>query len=196
MAIENMMFKYGYDDGSTPAEVRNVRQSVFDYMFKYGNPVVIKRIYNTDDVAAGITEWDSTFDDVYEQSSTVGPNLGFSAGWNDGYFTYMTLGDGNIPIDDDSPNRTGSFKLFVTSGVAPWVPSIQDGDIIITTRVELSQNNAITITGTGDRFRVQKVFPVPLRAELNRGYMNSETNYVENSDIIVSQNFELIAVQL
>jgi hypothetical protein len=194
MAIENMMFKYGYDDGSTPAEVRNVRQSVFDYMFKYGNPVVIKRIYNTDDVAAGITEWDSTFDDVYEQSSTVGPNLGFSAGWNDGYFTYMTLGDGNIPIDDDSPNRTGSFKLFVTSGVAPWVPSIQDGDIIITTRVELSQNNAITITGTGDRFRVQKVFPVPLRAELNRGYMNSETNYVENSDIIVSQNFESVRI--
>lgn len=194
MPIENMMFKYGYDDGSTPAEVRNVRQSVFDYMFRYGNPVVIKRIYNTDDVAEGRTEWDSTFDDVYEQSSTVGPNLGFSAGWSDGYFTYITLGDGNIMIDDDSPNRTGSFKLFVTSGVAPWVPLIQDGDLIITTRIELDANNGITVTGTGDRFRIQKVFLVPVRAELNRGYMNSETNYVENSDIIVSQNFEAVRI--
>jgi len=194
MPIENMMFKYGYDDGSTPAEVKNVRQSVFDYMFRYGNPVVIKRIYNTDDVAEGKTEWDSTFDDVYEQSSTVGPNLGFSAGWSDGYFTYITLGDGNIMIDDDSPNRTGSFKLFVTSGVAPWVPLIQDGDLIITTRIELNSNNAITITGTGDRFRIQKVFLAPLRAELNRGYMNSETNYVENEDIIVSQNFEAVRI--
>ena len=65
-----MMFKYSYDDNSTPAEVRNVRQSVFDYTFRYGNPVVIKRIYNTDDIAVGKTAWDSTFDDVYEQSST------------------------------------------------------------------------------------------------------------------------------
>lgn len=195
MPIENVMFKYGYDDGSTPAEVKNVRQSVFDYMFRYGNPVVIKRIYNTDDVAVGRTEWDSTFDDVYEQSSTVGPNLGFSAGWSDGYFTYITLGDGNMMIDDDSPNRTGSFKLFVTSGVAPWMPFIQDGDLIITTRISLpNPTGPITITGTGDRFRVQKVFPVPLRAELNRGYMNSETNYVENSDIIVSQNFEAVRI--
>ena len=195
MPIENMMFKYGYDDGSTPSEVKNIRQSVFDYMFKFGNPVVIKRIYNTDDVARGRTEWDSTFDDVYEQSSTVGPNIGFSAGWSDGYFTYITLGDGNMMIDDDSPNRTGSFKMFVTSGVAPWVPFIQDGDLIISVRIESpSPTGPITITGTGDRYRVQKVFPVPLRAELNRGYMNSETNYIENTDIVVSQNFEAVRI--
>jgi len=195
MPIENMMFKYGYDDNSTPAEVKNVRQSVFDYMFRYGNPVVIKRLYNTDDVASGVTDWDATFDDVYEQSSTVGNNLGFSAGWSEGFFTYITLGDGNIMIDDDTPNRPGSFKLFVTSGVAPWNPLIQDGDIIITTRIELDPETfAIKITGTGDRYRVQKVFLVPLRAELNRGYMNSETNYVENLDILVSQNFESVRI--
>ena len=115
MAIENMMFKYGYDDGTTPSEVKNLRQSVFDYTFRYGNPVVIKRIYNTDDVAVGRTAWDTTFDDVYEQSSTIGENYGFSAGWSDGYFTYITLGDGNMMIDDDTPNRTGTFKTFVTS---------------------------------------------------------------------------------
>lgn len=194
MAIENMMFKYGYDDGSTPSDVKNIRQSVFDYVWRYGNPVVIKRIYNTDDVAKGTTAWDATFDDVYEQSSTIGSNLGFSAGWSDGFFTYITLGDGNMMVDDDTPNRTGAFKLFVTSGVAPWNPFIQDGDLIISTRIELDANNKITITGTGDRYRVQKVFPVPLRAETNRNYMNSETNYVENSDIIVSQNFEAVRI--
>ena len=195
MPIENVMFKYGYDDNSTPAEVKNVRQSVFDYMFRYGNPVVIKRIYNTDDVAQGRTAWDETFDDVYEQSSTIGDNLGFSAGWSEGYFTYITLGDGNMLIDDDTPNRTGSYKVFVTSGVAPWLPSIQDGDLIISTRIESpTPTGPITITGTGDRYRVQKVFLVPLRAELNRGYMNSETNYVENPDIVVSQNFEAVRI--
>lgn len=194
MAIENMMFKYGYDDGSTPADVKNLRQSVFDYVWRYGNPVVIKRIYNTDDVSKGTTAWDATFDDVYEQSSTIGNNLGFSAGWSDGFFTYITLGDGNMMVDDDTPNRTGTFKIFVTSGVAPWNPFIQDGDLIISTRIELDANNKITITGTGDRYRVQKVFPVPLRAETNRSYMNSETNYVENSDIIVSQNFEAVRI--
>lgn len=195
MPIENVMFKYGYDDNSTPAEVKNVRQSVFDYMFRYGNPVVIKRIYNTDDVAQGRTAWDETFDDVYEQSSTIGDNLGFSAGWSEGYFTYITLGDGNMLIDDDTPNRTGSYKMFVTSGVAPWLPSIQDGDLIISTRIESpTPTGPITITGTGDRYRVQKVFLVPLRAELNRGYMNSETNYVENPDIVVSQNFEAVRI--
>lgn len=195
MAIENMMFKYGYDDNSSPAEVKNVRQSVFDYMFRYGSPVVIKRIYNTDDVARGTTDWDVTFDDVYEQSSTIGPNLGFSAGWSEGFFTYITLGDGNMMVDDDTPNRTGSFKMFVTSGVAPWTPFIQDGDLIISTRIELDPVTfSIKITGVGDRYRVQKVFPVPLRAELNRRYMNSETNYVENPDIIVSQNFEAVRI--
>lgn len=195
MPIENVMFKYGYDDGSTPAEVQNARQSVFEYMLRYGSPVVIKRIYNTDDVAYGRTEWDETFDDVYEQSSTVGQNLGFSAGWSDGYFTYMMLGDGNVMIDDDTPNRTGSFKMFVTSGVAPWFPFVQDGDLIITTRIEAATpTSPITITGTGDRYRIQKVFPVPLRSELNRGYMNSETNYVENIDIVVSQNFEAVRI--
>ena len=194
MAIENMMFKYGYDDNSTPAEVKNIRQSVFDYMYRFGSPVVIKRIYNTDDVAEGRTEWDSTFDDVYEQSSTVGPYFGFEAGWSEGYFTYITLGDGSAMVDDNTPNRTGAFKIFVTSGVAPWAPFIQDGDMIITTRVEYNSEGAITVTGLGDRYRVQKVYPVPLRAELNRGYMNSETNYVENSDLIVSQNFEAVRI--
>lgn len=195
MAIENMMFKYGYDDGSTPADVKNLRQSVFDYVWRYGNPVVIKRIYNTDDVSKGTTAWDATFDDVYEQSSTIGNNLGFSAGWSDGFFTYITLGDGNMMVDDDTPNRTGTFKLFVTSGVAPWNPFIQDGDLIISTRIEYNhETKTVVVTGTGDRYRVQKVFPVPLRAETNRNYMNSETNYVENSDIIVSQNFEAVRI--
>jgi len=194
MAIENMMFKYGYDDGTTPSELKNLRQSVFDYTFRYGNPVVIKRIYNTDDVAKGKTNWDETFDDVYEQSSTIGSNYGFSAGWSDGYFTYITLGDGNMMIDDDTPNRAGTFKMFVTSGVAPWTPALQDGDLIISTRIELNANNQVTITGTGDRYRIQKVFLVPLRSELNRGYMNSETNYVENQDIMVSQNFEAVRI--
>lgn len=193
MAIENMMFKYGYDDGSTPADVKNMRQSVFDYTFRYGNPVVIKRIYNTDDVARGTTEWDVTFDDVYEQSSTIGPNLGFSAGWDDGFFTYITLGDGSVMIDDDTPNRTGTYKTFVTTGVAPWNPIIQDGDLIISVRIS-TENNTITITGTGDRYRVQKVFLVPLRAETNRHYMNSETNYVENPDTMMCQNFEAVRI--
>jgi hypothetical protein len=195
MAIENQMFKYGYDDGSTPSDLKNIRQSVFDYTFRYGNPVVIKRIYNTDDVAVGTTDWDATFDDVYEQSSTIGSNLGFSAGWNEGFFTYITLGDGGSMVDDDTPNRTGSYKIFVTSGVAPWTPFIQDGDLIITVRIDLPDpKGPITITGTGDRYRVQKVYPVPLRAETNRGYMNSETNFIENKDLIVSQNFEAVRI--
>jgi hypothetical protein len=193
--IENMMFKYGYDDESTPADLQNVRHSVFDYLYRYGQPAVIKRLYNTDDVAEGRTQWDTTFDDVYEQSSTIGPNLGFSAGWSAGFFTYIVLGDGSSMVDDDTPNRTGSYKMFVTSGVAPWNPFIQDGDLIISTRVDYNQeNNSVTITGTGDRYRVQKVFPVPMRAETNRQYMNSETNYVENTDIIVCQNFEAVRI--
>lgn len=201
MSIENMMFKYGYDDLSTPADVRNIRQSVFDYVFRYGQPVVIKRIYNTDDDALSqqktppVLLSDSTYDDIYAQSSTVGANLGFTFGWNEGVFTYLTLGDGSSMVDDDTPNRPGSYKVFVTPGVAPWEPFIQDGDMIITVRIEMpSPTGPITITGTGDRYRVQKVFPVPLRAETNRGYMNSETNYVENSDIIVSQNFEAVRI--
>jgi hypothetical protein len=193
MAIENVMFKYGYDDDSTPADLQNLRRSLFDYTFRYGQPVVIKRLYNTDDVAVGRTNWDATFDDVYEQSSTVGNNLGFSAGWNEGFFTYITLGDGTSMVDDDTPNRTGSYKIFVTPGIAPWTPFIQDGDMIITVRIEMaSPTSTITITGTGDRYRVQKVYPVPLRAETNRRYMNSETNYIENKDLIVSQNFEAV----
>jgi hypothetical protein len=201
MAIENVMFKYGYDDGSTPGDVRNVRQSVFDYVYRFGQPVVIKRIYNTDEDARSrqktppISLTDNTYDDVYEQSSTVGSNLGFPYGWDDGFFTYITLGDGSSMVDDDTPNRTGTYKVFVTPGVAPWNPFIQDGDMIISTRIEYnSDNNSVTITGTGDRYRVQKVFPIPLRAETNRGYMNSETNYVENSDIVVCQNFEAVRI--
>ena len=195
MAIENVMFKYGYDDDSTPADVQNVRHSFFDYAFRYGQPVVIKRMYNTDDVAYGRTNWDATFDDVYEQSSTIGNNLGYHAGWSEGMFTYIVLGDGGSMIDDDTPNRPGTYKIFVTPAVAPWTPFIQDGDLIITVRTQMdSPTGAITITGTGDRYRAQKTYPVPMRAETNRMYMNSETNYIENRDIVVSQNFEAVRI--
>jgi hypothetical protein len=199
MAIENMMFRYGDVEGTAPSDVTNTRQYVFDYMYRYGQPVIVKRIYNTDDVALERAEWDETFDDVYEQSSTIGSNLGFSAGWGKAYFTYMALGDGNQMVDDETPNRTGVFKLFQTTGVAPWNPLVQDGDMIITVRVQVEPSTGVlSILGEGDRFRAQAVYPVPLRAELNRPYMNDGTtqtrSWIENLDILVCQNFEAVRI--
>lgn len=194
MAITDYTFVYGYDDNSTPADLMNIRRSNFEFAYRFGNPVLIKRIFNTDDVAKGNATWDETYDSVYGQGSTQGTDLGLGAGFNDGGFTYVTFGD--ALVDDDTPNRPGAFKQFVTTIVAPWIPFIADGDLIITCFVtqDPSDPKQFTITGTGDRFRVQKVVPVTIRSDKYRTYMNTQTEFIENLDIIVCQNVEAVRI--
>lgn len=196
MAINNYTGVYGYQDDSTPHDLAMMRRHVWEYMYSFGQPVIHRRIYNQDDVVLGSASWDATYDDVYEQGlSWSGSDKGVGAGFGPPSLIYITLGD--VVIDDNTPNRTGAFKIFQPNMSAPWVPQISDGDLIIQVVVEYEQDGSVTITGTGDRFQVQQVQPVTLRSiQASRtaygGYADTQPNYIENLDVIVCQNMQAV----
>jgi hypothetical protein len=189
MAIINLSATYG--EPGDPQDVVQLRREVFDYARLYGMPVVIKRAFGIDDVGLGLKERDNRWQDVYGQSSILGTGFGtgVEGGFSeDGNFTFITLDE--TTVDDESPDREGSYFSLITSGHAPWTPLISDGDLIILVEASIDNLGNVTITSTGDRFRVQKVLPVHMR-----GYPSIQRQHLtfyKNSIVLVSQNFEAV----
>lgn len=194
MAVKNYTNIFNYSDDSLPNDLAIMRKHVWEYLYTFGQPVVITRVYNQDEVTQGTASWDITYDDVYSQGLTFsGQDLGAGAGFGPSSLTYAVFGD--TVIDDQTPNRQGTFKQFIPNMVAPWLPIISDGDLIIQVTTELVGSD-IQVTGTGDRFQVQQVQPVPLRSLFREysGYMESNYNYLENTDILTCQNMQAVRI--
>ena len=189
MPIENLSFTYS--DGTTPQDLRLMRREVLEYHRAYGMPVVIKHAFKSDDVALGQATRDDTWDDVYSQGSIkgTGHGTGITGGYSDGAFTYITLSD--TQIDVQSPDQEGLYKTLQPSGTAPWVPLIQDGDMIILVAVA-DVSDQVQITSEGDRFIVQSVQPVTLRGYV--AYQKAVTDYEQGLGHMVSQNFQAIRI--
>lgn len=192
MSVINYSKIFNYQDNSLRNDLAMMRRHVWEYLYTFGQPVIISRVYNQDEVTQGTASWDTTFDDVYGQGlSWSGQDLGSGAGFGPSSFTYVVFGD--VVIDDQTPNRQGTFMQFLPNMVAPWLPQISDGDLIIQVTTE-NVGDDIQITGTGDRFQVQQVQPVPLRSMFRQysGYMEQRYDYLENTDVLVCQNMQSV----
>lgn len=195
MAIKNYTGIFNYNDNSLRNDLAVMRRHVWEYLYTFGQPALISRVYNQDDVTDGVAHWDTTYDDTYGQGLTFsGQDLGAGAGFGPTYLTYIVFGE--AVIDDNTPNRQGAFMQFLPNMCAPWVPQISDGDLIIQVTLQRLGNGDVEITGTGDRFQVQQVQPIPLRSLYNmyNPYMERNPDYLENTDILVQQNMQAVRI--
>jgi hypothetical protein len=189
MAIINLSETYG--NVGDPQDLVFLRRQVFDYARLYGMPVIIKKEHNIDDVGNNLVERDNRWQDVYGQSSVTGTGFGtgIEGGFSDdGTFTFITLDE--TMVDEQTPDREGAYRALITSGHAPWTPTLYDGDLIILVEVTINEDDTVTITETGDRFRIQKVLPVHMR-----GYpavQRQNYTFYKNPIALVSQNFEAV----
>jgi hypothetical protein len=80
---------------------------------------------------------------------------------------------------------------------APWAPQIKDGDLIISIVCHFDAEDNLVVDGTGDRYMVQNVTPVTMRAlfRQNSPYMERDYNYAENTDVIVQQNMQAVRLE-
>lgn len=148
---------------STPHEVKNLRQSTWQYHRQYGMPVIHKHRFNLRDVKNGIAQTcPYHFDVAYEQDMTNCPfcfGTGILGGYADGVIAWMTfsdaaqtnirIGQGGILLFDREPQLT-----------APWLPELGNGDLIITADFEA---DTFTIEEERDRFVLKEVEPVTMR---------------------------------
>lgn len=65
---------------NVPQDVKRRRRQVFDAMHRLGTPVIIKHMFNDDDVEAGIAERSPNYQSAYGQSRTADP-LSFGIGY-------------------------------------------------------------------------------------------------------------------
>ena len=186
---------YNYIDNSLPNDLATQRRHCWEYMYTMGQPVVIRTVFDQDELQVSGASADPTFDDVYGQGMTwASTDKGQPFGFGSAIFTYIVLGD--ALVDDQTPNKTGEFKIMMPSMVAPWTPHIKDGDLIISVDVSFS-GGTVVINGTGDRYQVQQVEPVTMRAlfRQNSPYLERNYNYIENTDIIVQQNMQAVRLE-
>lgn len=67
-------------NANVPQDVKRRRHQVYDVMRRLGTPVLIKHMFNIDDVAAGIASASPSFDDVYGQPRNKDP-LSYGVGF-------------------------------------------------------------------------------------------------------------------
>lgn len=69
-----------FGDDLVPQDVRRRRRQVYDVMRRFGQPVLVKHMYNDRDVKAGIAKPTTNFDDVYGQTRNHDP-LSYGVGF-------------------------------------------------------------------------------------------------------------------
>lgn len=200
MAVEDLSDYIG-DEGNTPFDLRWARRDVLEYHREYGMPVIIKRTYNSDHVAAQRgphgeeVRRDNTFDDAYGQGF-YSPQSIISMtgdwGYSDGWFTFVTLSDAPLEID---PGERGAFKQFRAQGEMPFAPLLWEGDLIITLEIERLDTQQIRIVATGDRFIAEAVTPITMRGEFTRIYVprqEAESTYYQDVQRFIAQQFQAV----
>jgi hypothetical protein len=104
MAVVNRIDYVG--EGNIPKDVRRRRSQVQELMKRLGAPVVVKHMYNAEDVEKGIAERSPNFDDIYDQSSHT-DHLSHGVGWVsvEKSTNEWIAPDGSIVINATSPGN-------------------------------------------------------------------------------------------
>lgn len=152
---------------SVPHEVRDLRKASFDYHLELGMPIIHKHKWTAADVRDGKVKVCPFHDDLYGRS-LVQCNYcfgtGYIGGWDDGAITFVTFSD----AQEDQIKLTPEGLLYFDSHpqfTSPWVPTLGDGDIIITADFEL---DTWTVIEEQERYVLREVTPRTMRGFQSR----------------------------
>jgi len=149
---------------STPQEIKDVRQSAYDFHFTYGMPVIHKHRWTLRDVKKGLARMCPYHaeNSAYSQGLEGCPycfGTGILGGWADGILVTVTFSD---VVEDRIKVGPQGILTFDRQPelVAPWIPDMGNGDMIIT--LDLSADG-VQIEDTLDRFILKDVTPITVR---------------------------------
>jgi hypothetical protein len=108
MAVKNIINYEGEEN--VPRDVRRRRHQVMELMRRMGTPVIIKHMYNTDDVDNGIAERSPGYDDIYDQSS---------------HMDHLSHGIGWVSVEKSPNEWISPAGTIVVSGTSPGASYIQ-----------------------------------------------------------------------
>lgn len=152
---------------NVPQEVRDLRQSIMDYHTTNGMPVIHKHRWNLRDVELGSARLCPYHDTTYEQDYSDCPycfGTGILGGWDDGKITYVTFSD--APINTIEVTPTGVLTMNTQPQmVAPWLPEMGDGDLIITAAFDPENFDVLDLR---ERYILREVSPVTMRGFQDR----------------------------
>jgi len=148
--------------GPTPKEVKRMRKEIYDYHYVLGRPVVFKHRWNLQDAQNGLCLTCPFLDETYHRDKTdclYCFGTGFLGGFDDGVVVFVTIAD--APVDQLRISEAG-FVLYDRHPqmIAPWVPDMGDGDLIITADFDKSTWNVLQ---THDVFELNNIEPVTVR---------------------------------
>jgi hypothetical protein len=106
----NFVQKY-VGERNEPHDIKVTRKSSFEVMRRMGTPVVIKHMYNDEDVQAGVAEPSPNFNSVYKQTRSKDP-LSFGNG-------YVSVEKSDNEWINASTSRIATTKPTPTSPLAP-----------------------------------------------------------------------------
>lgn len=190
--IYNNVIRY-LGEGVVPQNIKRRRRSAMEVMRRMGSPVLIKHMYNIDDVARGIATESANFDTVYKQSSHDDPlsyGVGFvsvetqSGEWIDE--------EGNLQISPTkepgwvpAPKYRGYGPGYLTYVIMPDAPedvwkTSPEGLLLHTQLarfqlpwwpfvsdmdllIDVELDRQETIVETFDRYQLHKVSPITMR---------------------------------
>lgn len=108
--IENVLHYLG--EKGIPRETRRRRHFVMEAMRNYGTPIVVKHMYNADDIEKGIAEPSPNFSDIYKQTRHDDP---------------ISYGVGYVSVeksDDEWMTLDGSKIIYSRTNPGPnWIPA-------------------------------------------------------------------------
>lgn len=154
---------YNLGPAGTPQEVKDLRESAYDFHNELGSPVMFKHRWNADDAAKGLTWKCPLHDELYGDRDAEWDHIcfgtGYVGGYADGELIFVTIQDtletqikvtqqGILTMDMHPPME------------APWLPKMGDGDLIITVDFD---PNSWQVTDEYERYVLRDVTPVTMR---------------------------------
>lgn len=209
-------------EGNAPQDVKRRRRQVHDLMRRMGQPVLVKHMYNAEDVEKGIAEPSINFDDVYGQSRNTDPishGIGFvsveksTTEWTNGA-SIVTSRTAPGPTWVRPPQYRGFGEGYLLYVIQPDVAEdffkvdetgtfikIQSALVQAPWFPELNDNdllinvaldNAGSIIETRERYQLKMVNPISMRGLDRRGRQEYSGDYGNRH--IVNQQFEMALV--
>ena len=149
-------------DVRTPQEIKDLRQSSFDFHEELGFPVVLKHRWTLKDFKDGKVERCPLHDDLYSsdgQWDSTCFGTGFVGGFADAEIVYITLSD--APTDTIKITEQGLLTLDHHPRLtAPWIPQLQDDDMLILAEFDPESWEILDLQ---ERYVLETVNPVTVR---------------------------------
>ena len=175
---------------STPQDIRDMRQSTFEYHRMYGMPVIHKHRWNQRDVKEGRAVLCPYHDVAYDTDFSRCQycfGTGILGGYADAQIIYATFSDATEDRIRVGPTGVLMFDRE-PQVIFPWLPDIGNGDLIIQAEFD---NDTQTVIDTLDRFVLKEVTPVTIRG-FQRKVQTVEYRVQQNSQMDRVPDFDFL----